>query len=65
MKCKLEGVLISIFNYFLSILAPKLDPKIAEKSIPKVFKKMMEKGLWKRWVKRRNLNPEVCGNQRF
>ena len=56
---------MSIFNYFLSILAPKLDPKIEEKSIPKVLKKMMEKGLWQKWVKSRNLNPERCAAQRF
>ena len=65
MECKWEGVLISIFNSFWLILAPKLDPKIEEKSIPKVLKKLMEKRLWQRWVKSRNLNPEGCAAQRF
>ena len=60
LKCKWEGVLMSIFNYFLSILAPKLGSKIEEKSTPKVLKKVMEKALWQRWVKSRNLNPEGC-----
>ena len=30
---------MSIFNDFLLILGPKLDPKIEEKSIPKVLEK--------------------------
>ena len=52
---------MSIFNYFLSILAPKLGSKIEEKSTPKVLKKVMEKALWRRWVKSRILNAGRCG----
>ena len=57
MKCKLVGVLMSIFNYFWSILGAKLGSKIDEKSIQNVLKKVMEKGLRRRWVKKRILNP--------
>ncbi len=62
-EVQIEGVLMLVFYQFLAILAAKLGSKIVEKSIQNVLKKVMEKGLRRRWVKNRILNPELCGRE--
>ena len=63
MKCKWEGVLMSIFNYFFTILAPKLGWKIDEKSVGKVIEKLMEKRMGPRCVKNRKVESGRCGGR--
>ena len=60
---QIERVLMLIFYQFRLILGAKLGLKIDEKSMQNVLEKVMEKGLRRRWVKNRNLNPEGCGGE--
>ena len=60
-EMQIEGVLMLIIYQFLSILGAKLGSKINETSIQNVLKKVMEKGLRRRWVKNQNRETEGCG----